>query len=352
MDWNAKARDFEKEPITTGEIADGAVTNSKVASLDAGKLTSGTVPDARLSGQYTGVTLKLNKAAGEVIYATPSAGSGTTEARIVEGLASYASKASSVTGAIVFAASAMHTSGIMHQIEVSIHRYTREHMQLTVTGYHNENNTPSTWGYAFATSTGAEIPLVRWGVTPQGYACLILGDVGTVWTYPHVAITRAMISYSGVSDAYCKGWTAALVTDLSAYTVLTPCTMRPLATNITGSAAITNPWTWAQNTEVSLGGGVYGCRTVGTVQLTADSISVITLGGAASGTAAVLGYGGFVTFPGSSNQVAVGSFFYDGSASQHHSWLYRIDGTGGTRLMLRSTGSGAAPLDVWIIYTK
>ncbi len=182
-----------------------------VTALNADNLSSGTLPDARLSGIYSGFTHKIDGA--NSVFTTPNTGSSNSSARTVYGLAEYRSASGGQVGAIVFIAPNT-TSTIMHQLEVSGLLYNQSIVQMTVQGY----RTTGAWSDLRKISTGTVDVQTRWAVTPDGKNCLILGDVGTTWSYPHFSIVRAMFSHSNAADAYCTGWTVGVVTDLTGYT--------------------------------------------------------------------------------------------------------------------------------------
>lgn len=199
----------------------------------ATNLTAGTLPDARLSGTYTGVILKMD--AGNTIYGVPSSGTQSAVARTVYDLVSYRNSTSAPTGAIVFIAP-NNLSSIMHRLTIEGLMYNGgPTVHAIVQGY----RTSGAWSSTSKINLGITDVQIRLGVSPAGYNCVILGDVGTVWSYPHMAITHAMFSHSTVADSYCSGWTTALVTDLSAYT------------NV--SATIANNWGF-NGSDLTVGG--------------------------------------------------------------------------------------------------
>jgi hypothetical protein len=202
-----------------------------VTDLNASNLSSGTVPDARIAGTYSGFTHKID--GFNTIFTTPNSGSTNTSARTVYGLAEYRSSASAQVGAIVFIAPTTATT-IMHQLDISGLLYNQNIVAMTVQGYRNA----AAWADVRKISTGTVDVQTRWAVTPDGKQCLILGDVGTSWSYPHFSITKAMFSHNGVTDAYCSGWTVAIVTDLSTYTQVTSTIADSnMVGSITGNAA-------------------------------------------------------------------------------------------------------------------
>lgn len=209
----------------------GANITIPVTALDASSLNSGTVPDARLTGVYSGVTLQTN--GGNTHYTTPNSGSASTNDRTVFGLAQYKNDLSSTTGAIVFYAPNTNST-IMHRLRIEGMIYSGgPTVMCVVQGY----RTTGAWSSTSKINLGITDIQVRLGVDPSGKNCVILGDVGTVWSYPMMAITHAMFSHSGVTDAYCKDWTVGLVTDLTLYTNVTGTIANTaVTTNITGNA--------------------------------------------------------------------------------------------------------------------
>jgi hypothetical protein len=198
---------------------------------NASNLTSGTVADARVSGTYSGITLKTD--GGNTHFTTPNSGSNSTNDRTVFGLAQYKIDASNAVGAIVFTAPTTNSS-IMHRMRIEGMLYVGgPTVMAVVQGY----RTSGAWSNASKVNLGITDIQVRWGVDPTGKNCLILGDVGTTWSYPMMAITHAMFSHSGSNDAYCTGWTVGLVTSLTGYTNVTgTLSNTSITTNVTGNA--------------------------------------------------------------------------------------------------------------------
>ena len=219
----------------TGKAVSGSANVSwslaEIGADDASNLVKGTVPDARLSGTYSGFTHKID--GPNTVFTTPSTGTTSPLGRTVYGLAEYKSNDSNQVGAIVFIAPNT-ASSIMHLIEVSALLHNQSIVVQQVQGHRDTGS----WGSTRKVSTGSADIQTRWGVTPDGRNCLILGDVATVWVYPHISITKAMFSYNGVTDSYCTGWTVAVVTDLSAYTNVTATiTDSPMTGSVTGNAS-------------------------------------------------------------------------------------------------------------------
>ena len=202
-----------------------------VTALNASNLNTGTVPDARLTGTYSGITLQTN--GGNTHYTTPNTGSSSTNDRTVFGLAQYKSDSSNATGAIVFYAPNTNTS-IMHRLRIEGMIYSNgPTVACIIQGY----RTTGAWSQATKVNLGISDIQVRFAVDATGKNCIILGDVATTWSYPMMAITHAMFSHSGATDAYCKDWTVGLVTSLTGFTQITgTVTSTAITTSVTGNS--------------------------------------------------------------------------------------------------------------------
>jgi len=250
-----------------------------VTGLNATNLDAGTVPDARLTGTYTNFTHRLD--GSNTVFTLPSPGSTTTVARTIYGLAEYKSAAAAQIGAIVIIAPNTNST-IMHQLEVQGMLYNQNIFRMTVQGY----RTTGAWSDVRKISFGTVDIQTRWAVTPDGKNCLILGDVGTSWSYPHISVVRAMFSHTGTTDAYCSGWTVAIVTDLSTYTQVTATIADSvLVGSVSGNAATA---TALQTTRAINGTNFNGTAAITTANWgTARTITIGSTGKSVNGSANV-----------------------------------------------------------------
>jgi hypothetical protein len=216
----------------------GANITIPVTALNADNLNAGTVPDARLTGLYTGMGLKIG--ATRSIYSLPSAGSGDTLGRVVNHLTSYRNSSATLTGAIVFTAPSI-PNGVMHNLDIVGQTHSAgtntggqgsTSMHLKIRGYFASG----AWGNTRKLNIGYPDVTVRLGIDPTGKPCVILGSETGIWGHPHIAIAQALFSHSSLTDAYCENWTATLVTDLTGYTGLSTVANTPLDASISGSA--------------------------------------------------------------------------------------------------------------------
>lgn len=194
---------------------------SQLTALNANNLGSGTIPDARLSGTYSGFTHKID--GSNSLFTTPNVGSPNSAGRTVFGLAEYRSAAASQVGAIVFIAPVAHATA-MSQFDIKGMLHNQNIVDIVLQGYRNTG----AWSATRKINQGSVDIQVRFGVTPDGRNCIILGDVGTSWSYPHIGLSRAMISHTGGVDGSVVGWEVATVTDLTGYTNVTA----DIATNV------------------------------------------------------------------------------------------------------------------------
>ena len=171
---------------------------------------TGTLPDARLSGTYTDLSVKV--APSGSIFSTSSV---ATDNRVVSHAVSYRSSLSAATGAIVLSAPAVDT--VMYLMHIYGMLFVNDMIDANIKGY----TTTGAWSNTNLQHFGTARPQVRLGRDASNRPCVILGDVATVWSYPHIAMDVALFSHVGADDPIATGWTSALVTDLSAFTSVT-----------------------------------------------------------------------------------------------------------------------------------
>jgi len=320
--------------VTNGLYSTGNYANPTwLTSLDASKLT-GTVADARLAGTYTGFTYKFD--GSSLPLRSPSAGSVSVAARTAVMPAEFKSASSAATGAIVFIAPNVNST-IMYQFGISGMLYNSTILDMVVQGY----RTTGAWSALRKTNKGFTDIQVRLGVTPDGKNCLILGDVGTVWPYPHVFLKYMMTSHTnGGSDANVTGWTTALVTDLTGYTNVTAdIPTNTMATDISGtadkastlataqningtpfdgSAAITTA-SWGTARNITIGGTAKSVNGSANISWSLAEIGAPGLTGAgASGTWGISISGNAATATGATNATNVAVTNDETSTADHH----------------------------------
>ena len=209
----------------------GILTSTRFEGYaSASNLDTGTIPDARLTGVYTGFTHRIDGA--NTIFTTPSAGTSNSSARTVYGLAEYRSSSSAQIGAIVFIAP-FGISSTMMQFTIKGMEYSKNVIDFTVQCY---NYNATTWANLHKVNRGKVDVPVRFGYNASGKFCIIVGDTTTSWSYIHLTIVEAMLSHS-ISDTYCYGWSTGIVTDLSTFTNVTLLSNSSLVTDITGNAS-------------------------------------------------------------------------------------------------------------------
>lgn len=148
----------------------------------------------------------------------PFGGSPSVNDVAADKIVHFKSDAATMTGALVLVAPS-GANAVMHRINVRGVNYTTgRQFDLSVVGY--KASATSGWTNMSKIVTGREDTAARWGITPDGRNCLILGDVNTNWSYFHM-VADGVFGYTGASAAYGTGWTTALATDLSAYTYVT-----------------------------------------------------------------------------------------------------------------------------------
>lgn len=231
----------ESNLLSTLLTVDGAGSGLDADLLDgqdsayyrnASNLNAGVVPNAQISGLYDGVTLKLN--GGNTVISTTNPGSTATNAIAVSHLASYRSGASSQVGAIVFMAPAGLNLGML-QFKVRGLLYNQHIVDFIIQGHWNGSG----WFDLRKINYGSVDIQVRWGrLTSTGQLCLILGDIGTTWSYPHFDITEALISHmSSIVDNHFTNWMVGVYADLSTFTMTSYVSSVSQIGSISGNAA-------------------------------------------------------------------------------------------------------------------
>ena len=182
---------------------------------DAANITSGVLPDGRLNALYTGASFFM-EGTSRLVYGPGVAGQAV---RYAPNVSLYRGQSNTTTGAIVLTAPVVPTGNIIHRVEIEGSLYSPAQMiRMVLTG--TSNPTTPAWSLTKKLSFGTVDVQTRFGYTPGGVPCVILGDVGTVWSWP--VIRTAMTAAGGPANtAYLQGWTTTLVTDLTGYKGLT-----------------------------------------------------------------------------------------------------------------------------------
>lgn len=200
----------------------------------------------RYQGNWTSWTQFLTQAllgttsipmlAGTSVFNRTSTGSTAVDGRVASNVASFRA-AGAPTGAIVFTA----PSGAfptMHELEITGHIYSPPRsVKVMVNGY---RFTATAMATVSRTNLGSQALQVRWAIDAAGNTAIILGDVTTVWQYPHIVISNALFSSAGATDAYCTGWTTTILTDISAYTSVLDATETVSAAQVTSALTATS----------------------------------------------------------------------------------------------------------------
>jgi len=175
----------------------------------------GAVGNTQLSGTYSSASIKTN--GSNTVFSMPGTGSVDFQARTVVNLCELRTNLSNTVGALVFVAP--NTNKAMFQLEIDAHIFETpgagRTTKLIVQGYFSGSNWEST---NKITIGNREIP-VRFALK-SNRICVILGNIDSIWRYPHIVISSARFSHN-VTDDYCKNWTSEIVTSLSNYTNIT-----------------------------------------------------------------------------------------------------------------------------------
>jgi hypothetical protein len=201
----------------------GAFTTVNATSVGVGanvniNTTSISVVNTNIS--TAGITSKM-------FQSGTSANSTSAFGETVLNTAQYRGNSATITGAIVFSAEST-LSTIMHQHHIRGLLHNDSILDFIVQGYRSSGD----WINTRKINLGAENVQARFGLTPTGQAAVILGDVDTIWSWPHITIVESLFSHTNINDEYGKNWSASLITDLSSFT--------NVSTDLTNSAITGN----------------------------------------------------------------------------------------------------------------
>lgn len=139
---------------------------------------------------------------------------GNYATRAATNIAQFRYAGPNLTGAIVFKSSST-TRFMMQRLHIEGYLYeTGKDIDLSLGFY---NYTPNAFYELTLNQRGTNRPRVRIAYDAAGNTCVILGDVTTIWQYPHLVISEALLSHTD-SDTYLENWTSSAVTSLTGFT--------------------------------------------------------------------------------------------------------------------------------------
>lgn len=271
--------------------------------------STGTLPNTRLTGTYTDITLK-NGPGNTIIN------DGGVGARTVSDLVQYRGPAS-ITGAIVFLAPPGLNSA-MHMLHILGFDYNNppKNVDCIVQGY----RTATVWSRQHLTHSGVHKPTIRLArKISTNQSAFIIGDVDNVWAYPHFAICDALLSHSGATDAYCVGWKSEVITELTDYDNLIVVSDTPSLANMPWSQITGIPTTLPNQNISGNAGTATKLATARTISLTGDATGSATFDGSANASMAI-------TISGLKTAVPAGMTAFFASATAPTGWL-KADGS-------------------------
>jgi len=146
----------------------------------------------------------------------------------------YVNQTSPVTGAIVIKMPFAYNNTMM-SIKLKFYDNSSRGGEIIIGGY---NFSSPAWLNTFCTVIGQnnfnnQVRLGHDGTTNV----IIIGDVGTSWSYPKVYVEDMLVSGTGTTAIWGSGWSSSLVTDLSGYTLVTPSTTNNLVRDVANGIA-------------------------------------------------------------------------------------------------------------------
>lgn len=122
---------------------------------------------------------------------------------------------------------------ITHNLTVRGWRTTTESQFTAEVSFYAYGVGPSIM-YPVVTWHGAKALSVQMGRnTATGNVVIIIGAVDTAWPWSQVTVD-AMLGFAGISDSYFEGWTTAVTTDISGYSLLTSAVQHNPSVNSSG----------------------------------------------------------------------------------------------------------------------
>lgn len=127
--------------------------------------------------------------------------------------AMFTTTSNAYTGAIRIALPVGWTSN-MHKFNVSVFNYNSlKSFDVSIAGY---NYTGGSWvnptAYILGNQDVSVNYTVRFGYTAGGKACIYIGEVGSTWSYPQIAVNNVLVGFGASSSAWLSGWSVDFVT--------------------------------------------------------------------------------------------------------------------------------------------
>lgn len=159
------------------------------------------------------------------------------------------------TGAIVLVGPSA-LPNVMAQFSIRIMRDNVSTSIITLQGFYPSS---ATWGRLRKIVHGTDDIPIQLGRTPDNRPCVVIGTGYTDWGNTHVSLSELLASYRTDAQlkAWCSGWTATIVVNLSGYTLT-----GSISTSIqSGRYALAEQWTTPR--FITLTGEVAGSHAVG-----------------------------------------------------------------------------------------
>ena len=198
----------------------GYITNS-TASLNASKITAGTIAEARLPTQSKYLRSDANdtlsstlKVTGSIIHEYNSAGGYIARPKGAQ----YQTTAGNITGAIKIKLPT-HGTADMLSFWVDIFDYSSgESVTLWIAGYLYQTTGNNEWtnetALIFTEQTSKTPENVRFGADGSNN-CVWIGETNDTWSYPQVIVRDFQAGYTADIDAYDDNWEISFVTSFA-----------------------------------------------------------------------------------------------------------------------------------------
>jgi len=207
------ATGYDGQPASITKPADGFVVDHN--NVGIGNF-SGTDPSQKLHVKGSVLVESGNVHLGNNAGLT-STTSGEALRVLFPGGGARKNSGSSETGAIKVTLPVGMTNSML-SFKITVYQYnTDDSFEVHVGGYNYP--TGNTWqhnpfGYITSSPKANHGPYaIRFGYDSNSKACVYIGETTTVWSYPQIAVTEALVGYSGYTNtSWDDGWDVSIAT--------------------------------------------------------------------------------------------------------------------------------------------